>query len=94
MFGPSQHLLNRVGRFPLGREETLGAAQQGRWLNFTFSFFAIAQGRRNDELSLLSHTHSSQALVPAFENLQHAQGEPDGLTIVMFVTARKKTAEF
>lgn len=51
----------------------------------TFSFFPIAQGRRNDKLSLLSHTHALQALVPAFESLQDAQGKPDGLAIVMFV---------
>lgn len=57
-----------------------------------FSFFAIAQGRRNGELSLLSHTHSLQALVPAFENLQYAQGEPDGLAIVMFVSGMKQGA--
>lgn len=53
----------------------------------TFSFFSIAQGWRNNELSLLSYTHSLQALVPTFESFQDAQGKPNGLAIVMFVTA-------
>lgn len=51
----------------------------------TFPFFSIAQGGRDGELSLLSDTHPLQALVPAFESFQDAQGKPNGLPVVMLV---------
>lgn len=69
--------------------DTTGIFPKEGMQTWYFSFFSIAQGRRNDELSLLSYTHSLQTLVPTFESLQDAQGKPNRLTIVMFVSGVK-----
>src|SRR5689334_22577419 len=52
------------------------------WNYTTCSSFSISESRRNSQLSLASHFHTSNALVPAFNDSACPQWKSEGLSSI------------